>query len=180
MAREEIHSFLRKFLDLWKTGLDASLNLETHAGEASVVLRLGLGPFTADKGREHPELHRKKVSPSQIRRRRRRAQARREAANLKETSAEDVDSSLVIAADASATEIEVSGEEDSTKNIEEIIRSYKNGEDEFYKCEEIITETEDGFLLTVHRLPNDGPPVLLQHGLLECVLTPRLSIDRKI
>ena len=66
------------------------------------------------------------------------------------------------------------------KNIEEIIRSYKNGEDEFYKCEEIITETEDGFLLTVHRLPNDGPPVLLQHGLLECVLTPRLSIDRKI
>ena len=36
------------------------------------------------------------------------------------TSAEDVDSSLVIAADASATEIEVSGEEDSTKNIEEI------------------------------------------------------------
>ena len=49
----------------------------------------------------------------------------------------------------------------------------KNGEDEFYKCEEIITETEDGFLLTVHRLPNDGPPVLLQHGLLEHVLTPR-------
>merc|ERR1712168_570087 len=55
---------------------------------------------------------------------------------------------------------------DCFKPVPEIIRSYKNGEDEFYKCEEIITETEDGFLLTVHRLPNDGPPVLLQHGLL--------------
>jgi len=54
---------------------------------------------------------------------------------------------------------------DCFKPVPEIIRSYKNGE-QFYKCEEIIVETEDGFLLTLHRIPNNGPPVLLQHGLL--------------
>lgn len=36
-----------------------------------------------------------------------------------------------------------------------------------FPCEEITVETEDGFLLGLQRMPNEnGPAVLLQHGLL--------------
>ena len=55
--------------------------------------------------------------------------------------------------------------------IKEIIRSYQTRENVSYKCEEILVETGDGFLLTLHRLPNTGPPILLQHGLLRPSLT---------
>jgi hypothetical protein len=53
-------------VNLWQSGRDACLQLDTHAGQACVTLRLGLG--------EHPLLqHHKKVSPSRQRRRDRRA-----------------------------------------------------------------------------------------------------------
>ena len=39
----EIESFLLKFKTLWKSGRDATLTMETHAGQASVLLRVGLG-----------------------------------------------------------------------------------------------------------------------------------------
>ena len=71
----EVNSFVGKFVNLWKSGSDATLQLETHAGQACVTLRLGLG--------EHPhQLHqyRKKVSPSKQRRHERRAAARKESA----------------------------------------------------------------------------------------------------
>ena len=42
----EMNSFFGKFASLWKSGNDASLMFETHAGQACVTLRLGLG--------EHP------------------------------------------------------------------------------------------------------------------------------
>ena len=73
----EMNSFVGKFESLWKSGRDASLMFETHAGQACVTLRLGLG--------EHPHKQyqeqklKKKVSPSQQRRRDRRAAARVEA-----------------------------------------------------------------------------------------------------
>ena len=36
-----------------------------------------------------------------------------------------------------------------------------------FPCDELTVETDDGFLLGVHRLPNpDGEAVLIQHGLL--------------
>ena len=43
MAAREIESFLRKFTYLWSAGLDAHLNVETHAGQAWVSLHLCLG-----------------------------------------------------------------------------------------------------------------------------------------
>ena len=43
MAEQEIDSFIRKFKDLWKCGFDAHLDVDTHAGQAWVVLRVGLG-----------------------------------------------------------------------------------------------------------------------------------------
>ena len=43
MAEQEIDSFIRKFKDLWNCGFDAHLDVDTHAGQAWVVLRVGLG-----------------------------------------------------------------------------------------------------------------------------------------
>ena len=39
----EINSFVGKFLHLWNTGRNASLNIESQAGNAAVTLRLDLG-----------------------------------------------------------------------------------------------------------------------------------------
>ena len=43
MATEEIEKFVRKFKDLWKSGLDAHLDTDAHAGEALVGLRVRVG-----------------------------------------------------------------------------------------------------------------------------------------
>ena len=64
----EVNSFIGKFVNLWQSGRDACLQLETQAGQACVTLRLGLG--------DHPRHHLQKVSPSRQRRRVRRAESR--------------------------------------------------------------------------------------------------------
>ena len=49
--------------------------------------------------------------------------------------------------------------EDCLKNVPDILKGYG------YNCETLETETEDGFLITIHRVPNPGGvPILLQHG----------------
>ena len=77
----EINSFIGKFTSLWQKGHDASLYMETQAGKAFVVLRLGLG--------ENPQQNtfrpQQRVSPSRLRRREKRAAARRESAEKAET-----------------------------------------------------------------------------------------------
>ena len=77
----ELNSFVGKFLNLWQTGRNASLKLESQAGKASVVLQLDLGyPLPP------PHLPRH-VSPAQHRRR-----ARREAARCNaEEAAQNID-----------------------------------------------------------------------------------------
>ena len=39
----EMNSFIGKFVNLWQSGCDASLKIESSAGKASVVLQLHLG-----------------------------------------------------------------------------------------------------------------------------------------
>ena len=70
----EMNSFLGKFANLWKSGSDASLQFEAHAGQACVTLRLGLGEHPYEQFQE--QKFSKKESPSQKRRRDRRAAAR--------------------------------------------------------------------------------------------------------
>ncbi|CAB0036371.1 unnamed protein product [Trichogramma brassicae] len=53
------------------------------------------------------------------------------------------------------------GQKTHLKTPEDVIAN------ENYTCETHQVETEDGYLLTAHRIPNpSGPPVFLQHGLL--------------
>ena len=44
MQVNELDSFVRKFNQLWKAGFTAHLDLDTHAGNAWVGLRVQLGP----------------------------------------------------------------------------------------------------------------------------------------
>ena len=74
----ELHSFVSKFLNLWSSGKNARLVVETQAGQATINLQLELGlPHNHHHPQEH---HEKRVSPSRLRRRARREQARAEAA----------------------------------------------------------------------------------------------------
>ena len=78
MEVKEIDSFIQKFRNLWKSGLSAHLDLDTHSGEAWVGLRVRLG---------HPSHHQvqqlktnSRNSPCRQRRRDRRTAARKEEA----------------------------------------------------------------------------------------------------
>ena len=84
---EEVSSFVNKFVNLWKSGCDASLHMESQAGQAFVTIRLGLGTgaYSTSNSRQnkqfqHSESKVKKVSPSRMRRRARRSAARQVAA----------------------------------------------------------------------------------------------------
>jgi hypothetical protein len=75
MSTLEIDTFLKKFYHLWSAGHTAHLDVNTHAGKAWVGLRVELGH--APGPLHHPRHPQKKtVSPSQQRRRARRAAAR--------------------------------------------------------------------------------------------------------
>ena len=73
----EIDSFIWKFSNLWRNGSNANLTFDTHAGQASVTLRLGLGEFVGFNQQQHQyfEQKKKRLSPSKLRRRERRAAA---------------------------------------------------------------------------------------------------------
>ena len=71
MVLDELNSFVWKFSHLWATGSNATLVLETHAGEACASLRLGLGvhPFRYQQN----YIVKKKETPAKRRRREKRA-----------------------------------------------------------------------------------------------------------
>ena len=92
MNPTELDSFVLKFKHLWRSGLDAHLDLECQAGQAWVGLRVCLGhdncllpsPYIPRRNRN---------SPSRLRRR-----ARREAARQKENQhAEEASGDIKIA-----------------------------------------------------------------------------------
>ena len=83
-AAVEIHSFVGKFLYLLQAGLDATLNIDSNAGQASVSLRVvGLGAATPPYQHLHPQpphFPQRAPGPSRIRRKQRREEARSAAA----------------------------------------------------------------------------------------------------
>ena len=73
MCQREIESFLQKFYQLQRAGQTAHLDLDTHAGQAWVGLRVQLGHGPGQY--MHPHL-KKAEGPSRQRRRKKRAAAR--------------------------------------------------------------------------------------------------------
>ena len=91
MATTEVDTFVRKFHQLWKAGLTAHLDLDTHAGNAWVGLRVQLGHVP---GPLHQQVHPhqvRKVSPSRLRRRERRLAARENVSSVNNTAAATVE-----------------------------------------------------------------------------------------
>ena len=84
----ELHSFIGKFVSLWQAGLDTSLTVKAHAGEARVHLQVGLGhaPPPPSAGCHAPFCQ----CPSRIRRRERRAKARKVAGEANRAEEERV------------------------------------------------------------------------------------------
>ena len=89
MARmDELDSFVRKFVNLWKSGCEASLNVESKAGNAYVNLRVGLG-------HAHPHIQKDQQedggcrggSPAKQRRKERREAERGERAKAEQVDA---------------------------------------------------------------------------------------------
>ena len=81
MLVTELETFVQKFHQLWKAGLSAHLDLESHAGNAWVGLRLRLGQDVPGPHLQvfHPS-SKKSDSPSRQRRRARREAVRKSSA----------------------------------------------------------------------------------------------------
>ena len=72
----EIDSFVGKFRQLWRAGLDVHLDLNAHAGNAWVGIKLNLGQPKSTQ--QQCETLKKRYSPCRIRRRERRAASRQD------------------------------------------------------------------------------------------------------
>ena len=70
----ELNSFVGKFVNLWQTGKNATLKLESRAGQASVHLQLDLGHQFAHQ--HHPHVQ----GTARDRRRQKRSEERNSAA----------------------------------------------------------------------------------------------------
>ena len=85
MAEIEIESFVRKFITLWSSGYEASLDLSCKLGEVSISLKCNIGrnvsPPSPSFGK-NPYRNGKRPSLSRLRRQARRAAARDETANV--------------------------------------------------------------------------------------------------
>ena len=81
MVSSELDSFIFKFKQLWHSGKDAHIDIETHAGQAWVGLgaRLGHAPGPLHHQPHSTPLPRKNDSPSRQRRRAALVAAKKEA-----------------------------------------------------------------------------------------------------
>ena len=75
---QELNSFIGKFLGLWRNGVEANLNISSRDGQAVINLQAGLGQAPPSLIPHHPQFY-QRVSPSQLRRRKRREDERKEA-----------------------------------------------------------------------------------------------------
>ena len=123
---QELNSFIGKFVNLWKGGFEASLNIQSKAGKGSINLQVEL----------EEALPVRKCSPSQLRRRERRAEARRladeidkaeeaTAATNENTNAEEAivkKTAAVKAIDEKARSLETTAEKAASSNATKDLR----------------------------------------------------------
>ena len=111
----ELDTFLHKFHQLWSAGHSAHLNLETHAGNAWVGLRVQLGHVPGHLHHQFhppfPQHHNKQDSPSRQRRHARRTAAR-------QTDAERA-STIVTVEETVIDENEINTTDAEARNVEE-------------------------------------------------------------
>ena len=128
MDMSELPSFVNKFRSLWKSGLDAHLELHSRAGQAWVRLGVQLGhPPGPVQHPPHCPPPRKKArnGPSRQRRRERRAAARAAKAEAEQVEAEKVvstdtaaDEAVVVHSTELSADIEANGNVKSIENVD--------------------------------------------------------------
>ena len=90
---KEFESFVGKFVNLWQSGREATLQVNSQAGEATVSLKVKLGQALPLHD-HHQQQHQRQHGPSRLRRKQRRADARKsaeEAAREENNPTEEVD-----------------------------------------------------------------------------------------
>ena len=87
---KEFHSFVGKFVSLWQNGIEASLHVDSKAGEATVSLQVGLG-HALPLQQQHPL---PKPRPSHLMHRQRRAEARKVAEQVAKSDAIEEEAGL--------------------------------------------------------------------------------------
>ena len=119
MVVTESNTFVQKFHQLWKAGLTAHLDLDTHADDAWVGLRVNLGhvPGPFHQQYSHNYHKKKQDSPSRQRRRERRAIAQNT------TAAEEAASQMV--SDPTEKVDEETLDEESIDIIEKVMENKK-------------------------------------------------------
>ena len=146
MAVEEIDKFVLKFKSLWKSGLTAHLDLDAHAGEAWVGLRLRVGGVSASYT-FYPS--RSRTSPSREQRREKRATAR---------NGQNDDQTLHEAQEErEECDVNVTTEEVYVQ-IDNIIQEVKDEKcvDEYSETEEVAAQIEkESVSLETEKLTND-------------------------
>ena len=177
MLSSELDSFILKFKSLWYSGISAHLDVDTHAGQAWVGLRVGLGH--GHPPAVQPHVQRKKESPSRHRRRARRAEARQLGAVVAGTegvtarpNAVEKDAEKVIAReDEIAGTVEVTAVEEEISEIEAVEEiaansTAANGEvsDEFCTNEEYTEKPPDETPSTTFRFIVKDSPLSKRSG----------------
>ena len=131
---EEIDLLVNHFRQLWKNGRSAHLDLDCHAGQAWMGLRVRLGQAHGQQD-HHPGV-RTRNSPSRQRRRMRRAAARQQAAE--NAAATALEAEKVTRESVHKHESDVT--EEVTKTKTEDIDTFEHGNPQFVKDEIDITE----------------------------------------
>ena len=80
----EINSFVGKFVSLWQSGRDANLKLESKAGKAFVSLEVVIECPQYPLQPQHYQAPLREVRAAQVRRRQKRAAARKAGAEAEE------------------------------------------------------------------------------------------------
>jgi hypothetical protein len=123
----QLNSFVSKFLNLWQSGCDASLHVETHAGKAKIHLQVGLGQAPPPPSAPPPH-HGRVPGPSRKRRTQRRALARKEAEEAKAKA--DAEKAEQEADKANKTAEEAVNSEDAVKATTEVVTAVRAKENE--------------------------------------------------
>ena len=114
MASQEIHSFVEKFHQLWNAGFSAHLDVDTHAGEAWVGLRVNLGH--ARGGHQPEQGHLASFYPKQESSSRQRRRARRAAARSVQENESKVSTVEAVPVEAANNNVAENDEENSNEN----------------------------------------------------------------
>ena len=141
MAMAEIESFLVKFQNLWRSGCDATLTVDAHAGQASVSLKVGLGKAPFLKPAPFPFRSQKNQNgPSRQRRRAKREAFRLNAVEADKAQVEDTEAAAGEEADNVSSKVEVT--EKATKNESLVTDEFCS--DEIYVDQNEVTEEAAG------------------------------------